>query len=151
MAIILLVHGPNLNLLGTRDASLYGGKTLADIEKLVADAAAKGGHTVRSFQSNHEGALIDFLQKESAPSSTSSGQAAAGVIINPGALTHYSYALFDALVDTHLPAVEVHLSDVNAREPWRKLSVTAPACIAQIAGKKEQGYLEALALLVSKL
>lgn len=141
--VILLVHGPNLNLLGAREKVHYGGKTLADIETLVSEEAEKEDFKIKAFQSNHEGALIDFLQKEIAE--------AAGVIINPGALTHYGYALHDALVDTKLPCVEVHLSDVNAREAWRSVSVTAPACIAQISGKKEQGYLEALSLLISKL
>lgn len=139
MATILLIHGPNLNLLGARDSAQYGSKTLKDIEVLVQDAAQKAGHTVVAFQSNHEGALVDFLQKESPK--------AAGIIINPGALTHYSYALHDALRDTKLPAVEVHLSDINAREEWRKVSVTSSACIAQISGKKEAGYIEALEVL----
>ncbi|MDO8561343.1 MAG: type II 3-dehydroquinate dehydratase [bacterium] len=139
MATLLLIHGPNLNRLGKRDASNYGAKTLADIEAEVADEAKKIGYTVKSFQSNHEGALIDFLQSESAN--------AAGIIINPGALTHYSYALYDALVDTGLPSVEVHLSDISSREAWRKISVTLPACIAQVSGKKEAGYIEALGIL----
>lgn len=143
MATILLVHGPNLNMLGKREESQYGSKTLADIEQLVTSEAAKNNYTVKTFQSNHEGALIDFLQQES-PGAT-------GVIINPGALTHYSYALHDALVDTRLPAVEVHLSDVNAREAWRKISVTAPACIGSISGKKEAGYIEALQLLLTNI
>ncbi len=143
MATLLLIHGPNLNRLGKRDAAQYGTKTLADIEALVASEAKKLGHTVKAFQSNHEGALIDFLQAESGN--------AAGIIANLGAFTHYSYALHDALVDTGLPAVEVHLSDVNAREAWRKVSVTAPACIGQIAGKKEAGYSEALVLLQTRL
>lgn len=143
MATILLIHGPNLNMLGARDDAVYGSKRLADIELLVKEEAAKLGHDIAAFQSNHEGALIDFLQKE-APR-------AAGIIINPGALTHYSYALHDALLDARLPAIEVHLSDINAREPWRKNSVTAPACLAQISGKKEDGYIEALQLLNSHL
>ena len=143
MSAILLIHGPNLNMLGERDKEHYGSLTLSDIETLVSSEAKKVGFEVRSFQSNHEGALVDFLQKES-PN-------AAGIIINPGALTHYSYALHDALVDTGLPAVEVHLSDINAREEWRRHSVTAPACIGVISGKKEKGYVEALALLISNL
>ena len=143
MRTLLLVHGSNLNLLGARDAVQYGTTTLAGIEKLVAVEAKKAGFDVKPFQSNHEGALIDWLQKES-PN-------AAGIIINPGALTHYSYALHDALLDAGLPAVEVHLSDVNSREEWRRRSVTAPACIGVISGKKERGYLEAVALLQSHL
>ncbi|MEK7132602.1 MAG: type II 3-dehydroquinate dehydratase [Patescibacteria group bacterium] len=139
MATLLLIHGPNLNRLGKRDASNYGSKTLAEIEELVTSEADKLGHSVETFQSNHEGALIDFLQSES--------KNASGIILNGGALTHYSYALHDALVDTGLPCVEVHLSDINSREEWRKISVTAPACIAQISGKKEAGYLEALEIL----
>ena len=130
-------------MLGERDKEHYGSLTLSDIETLVSSEAKKVGFEVGSFQSNHEGALIDFLQKES-PNAT-------GVIINPGALTHYSYALHDALVDTGIPAVEVHLSDINAREEWRRHSVTAPACIGVISGKKEKGYVEALALLISNL
>src|SRR3989338_80226 len=143
MATILLIHGPNLNRLGARDALNYGSKTLADIEALVSDEAEKFGHNVKSFQSNHEGALIDYLQNESGN--------ADGIIINPGALTHYSYSLLDAITDTGLPCVEVHLSDINSREEWRKISVTAPACIAQISGKKEAGYVEALMLLNERL
>src|SRR3990167_9428187 len=107
MATILLIHGPNLNRLGKRDAAQYGTKTLADIEALVAAEAQRIGHTVKAFQSNHEGALIDFLQAEATD--------AAGIIANLGAFTHYSYALHDALVDTDLPCVEVHLSDINSR------------------------------------
>ena len=133
MSAILLIHGPNLNMLGERDKEHYGSLTLSDIETPVSSEAKKVGFDVRSFQSNHEGALIDFLQKES-PN-------AAGVIINPGALTHYSYALHDGLVDADILAVEVHLSDINAREEWRRHSVTAPACIGVISGKKEKGYV----------
>ncbi len=143
METLLLIHGPNLNLLGTRDQKHYGSLTLPDLERLVADEAKKGGFAVRTFQSNHEGALVDWIQKESA--------LAVGIIINPGALAHYSYALHDALLDAALPAVEVHLSDIEGREEWRKRSVTAPACIGVISGKKEKGYLEALNLLLSKL
>ncbi|KKW47956.1 3-dehydroquinate dehydratase [Candidatus Kaiserbacteria bacterium RIFCSPHIGHO2_02_FULL_59_21] len=143
MATMLLIHGPNLNLLGKRDAAHYGTATLADIEALVATEAKKAGLDVKAFQSNHEGALIDFIQKESA--------SASGIIINPGALTHGSYALHDALVDTKLPAVEVHLSDVSSREEWRKVSVTAPACVGVISGKKEAGYIEAVQKLARQL
>jgi len=143
MKTILLIHGPNLNRLGARDASHYGSLTLSDIEGLVEKDAKALGLNVKAFQSNHEGHLIDFLQKES--------DNAAGIIINPGALTHYSYALHDALLDTRLPCVEVHLSDIKSREAWRQNSVTAPACIAQISGKKEKGYIEALKLLHTQL
>lgn len=135
MKKIILIHGPNLNLLGKRNAKHYGDFTLATLENIVKREARKIGMSVVSFQSNHEGALIDFLQKH---------READGTIINPGALTHYSYALHDALIDTNLPAVEVHLSNVFKREKWRSISVTAPACRKVISGKKIKGYLEAL-------
>lgn len=140
---ILLIHGPNLNRLGMRDASHYGSLTLDEIERVTKDAARAHGHTLKTFQSNHEGALIDFIQKESGK--------AVGIIINPGAFTHYSYALHDALADAGVPCVEVHLSDIKSREKWRRISVTAPACIAQISGKKEAGYREAVDVLHAHL
>lgn len=143
MKKILLIHGPNLNLLGKRDRKHYGDLTLSDIEKLIELECGKIGVQLETFQSNHEGELIDWLQKEAGLVN--------GVIINPGALAHFSYALHDALVDTGLPCVEVHLSDIENREDWRKISVTAPACIAKISGKKELGYLEALNVLVGKM
>ena len=136
---ILLIHGPNLNYLGKRNSSYYGNLTLNQLEKYTEQKAAELGFSVSSFQSNHEGDLIDFLQKES--------ENCSGIIINPGALTHYSYALYDALVDTNLPIIEVHLSDIEQREPWRKISVTAPAALKIIKGKKEQGYQEAIRIL----
>lgn len=95
------------------------------------------------FQSNHEGALIDFIQEHS--------EEAQGILINPGALTHSSYALHDALLDSGLPCVEVHLSDIHGREPWRAISVTAPACLKQFYGKQAESYNEALDFLISKL
>ncbi|MBT3539286.1 type II 3-dehydroquinate dehydratase [Candidatus Parcubacteria bacterium] len=143
MKSILLIHGPNLNMLGKRDKNHYGDLTLESLETLVTDEASKHDIEVDSFQSNHEGILIDFLQEKS--------EHAQGIIINPGALTHYSYALHDALADTGIPCVEVHLSNVENREEWRKVSVTAPACIAKISGKKENGYIEALELLIQKI
>lgn len=143
MKKILLVHGPNLNLLGKRDKNQYGVLTLLDLENLVKENAIKNDIEVLCFQSNHEGELIDWIQINSV--------GAVGIIINPGALTHYSYALHDCLVDTGLPCIEVHLSDVVNREEWRKISVTAPACIAKILGKKERGYIEALELLLKKI
>ncbi len=139
MKKILLIHGPNLNLLGVRDTKHYGDLTLEKLESLVKEKADEVGIEVICYQSNHEGSLVDFIQEKSLNVN--------GIIINPGALTHYSYSLYDCLVDTNLPCVEVHLSDVENREDFRKISVTAPACIAKISGKKEQGYLEALELL----
>jgi 3-dehydroquinate dehydratase II len=143
MKKIALVHGPNLNLLGKRDKNYYGDLTLEVLEVSVKEEALKRDMEVECFQSNHEGGLIDFLQKKTG--------GVDGIIINPGALTHYSYALHDALVDTGLACVEVHLSDVENREEWRKISVTAPACIAKISGKQEQGYIEAIDILHEKL
>ncbi len=130
-------------MLGSRAHEYYGTLTLRDIETLVAEEGKKLGFVTEAFQSNHEGALIDFLQKER--------EAAAGIIINPGAFTHYSYALHDAIVDTRLPCVEVHLSNIKEREEWRQKSVTAAACIAQVSGKKEKGYVEALEILAKHL
>ena len=130
-------------MLGARAHEHYGTLTLRDIEALVSEEGKKHGFEVLPFQSNHEGALIDFLQKERGHG--------VGIIINPGAFTHYSYALHDALVDTKLPCVEVHLSNIKEREEWRRNSVTASACIAQVSGKKEKGYVEALGILVEHL
>ena len=140
---LLLIHGVNLNALGKRDLSHYGHLTLKDIEDFTRNEAKKHGLNVICYQSNHEGDLVDKLQSEAAH--------CVGVIINPGAFTHYSYGLHDALVDTKLPTIEVHLSDLSQREAWRQQSVIAPACIKVIAGKKELGYREAVITLVEYL
>ena len=140
---ILLIHGPNLNMLGKRKQEFYGNKTLPEIESLVAKRAIDLGASVKSYQSNHEGALIDFLQLE-AP-------LADGVIINPGALTHYGLSLRDALDDTGLPIIEVHLSDIHSREEWRRKSVIEELAATQISGLGWQGYIEAIEFLVDKL
>ncbi len=142
MKTILLIHGPNLNMLGKRDPKHYGSSTLNRLVTLVSRETKKKGMNVKAFQSNHEGALIDYIQKNSSK--------AVGVIINAGALTHYSYALHDAILDSRLPAIEVHLSDIKMRETWRRHSVIAPACKKTISGKKERGYVEAVEML-SKL
>lgn len=143
MKKILLIHGPNLNMLGKRNHEHYGKLTLADIEQLTTEEAAKFQWAVTTYQSNSEGQLIDTLQQQSAE--------CAGIIINPGAYTHYSYALYDALLDTGRPIVEVHLSDIQQREAFRQQSVTAPACIQVIWGKKEEGYREAVHILLEYL
>ncbi len=140
MKKILLLHGANLNLLGKRDPKHYGNVTLKSIEKITALEAKKDAYKIIAYQSNHEGALIDKLQLETPH--------CAGIIINPGAFTHYSYALYDALLDTKLPIIEVHLSELKQRETWRRKSVTAPASIKMICGKKEKGYKEAVKILV---
>ena len=136
MKTILLIHGANLNMLGKRDTKHYGSLTLKELEKQVTVVAKKHGFTVKAFQSNYEGGIIDFLQMNSPK--------AVGILINPGAYTHYSYAIHDALLDTKLPAIEVHLSKVTEREDWRAKSVIAPACVGVYAGKKVESYLEAL-------
>lgn len=140
---ILVINGPNLNLLGKRRNIYYGSLTLGQINKKIKRHADKLNVKVLFFQSNHEGKLIDYLQQQSI--------IASGIIINPGALTHYSYALYDALYDTNLPIVEVHLSNIKSREPWRRLSVIEPATVKQIIGKKDKGYIEALDYLVKNL
>lgn len=140
---ILVINGPNLNMLGQRDPNHYGSETLAQINKRIENKAQELQVAISFFQSNHEGALIDFIQKES--------PVADGVIINAGALTHYSYALHDALANTKLPIVEVHLSDISKRESWRQTSVIASIVTKTIMGKKGDGYIEALEFIVNQL
>ena len=130
-------------MLGKRDRAIYGDQTLAELESMVAKRAEELGAEILAFQSNSEGALIDFIQAETPE--------AAGVIINPGALTHYGLSLRDALEDSALPVIEVHLSDIQAREEWRQKSVIAPIARKQISGKGGQGYIDALEILVSVL
>ncbi len=137
---ILVINGPNLNMLGKRDPEHYGKDTLQSIEKLLTAKAKELDVELVFFQSNHEGALIDFIQKES--------ENADGILINPGALTHYGYSLHDALADSRLPVVEVHLSNIHAREDWRKVSVIADVAIKQIAGLKAKSYTLGLQALV---
>lgn len=136
----LLMNGPNLNMLGVREPEVYGRETLASIEAEVVAHGAERGVEVECFQSNHEGALIDKLHE--------AHTAYDGVVYNPGAHTHYSYALRDAVGSISTPVVEVHLSDINAREPFRAISVIEPVCIAQIKGRGKQGYKDAIDLLI---
>lgn len=142
MNSVLVLHGPNLNLLGTREPSVYGTTTLSELDVMISGWASQLGVAVASFQSNHEGALIDRIHQ-------AAGEAD-GLIINAGALTHYSYALYDALVAVGLPTVEVHLSNIYAREAWRHESVIQPACIAQITGEGVEGYRRALEILTER-
>ena len=140
---ILVINGPNLNLLGSRESSLYGVKTLEDIQELIREKGDELGMEVAFFQSNSEGALIDYLQAEASQAS--------GIIINPGALTHYGLSLHDALLDSRLPVVEVHLSNIHARERWRRRSVVAPVAVGHITGLGWQGYLFALEFLAAHI
>jgi 3-dehydroquinate dehydratase-2 len=139
---ILLVSGPNLNTLGQRNPELYGTQTLADIEGLVQKRAEEWSAEVRPYQSNHEGAIIDFLQQE---------KTAEGLIINPGALAHYGLALRDALEDFPGMVVEVHLTNIFARDAFRHDSVTAPIVAGVVSGLGWRGYLAALDALVGLL
>ena len=141
MKNILLLNGPNLNLLGVREPDVYGTVTLADIEREVAAYASERGVRVDCFQSNHEGALVDKLHEARGVYD--------GIVYNPGAHTHYSYALRDAVSSIDVPTVEVHLSDISAREEFRRTSVIAPVCVAQIKGKGKEGYKEAVDVLLS--
>jgi len=138
---ILVLYGPNLNRLGKRDPSQYGTRTLSDIDAGLEKRAAELKVKVASYQSNSEGAIIDYIQKEF--------ESADGIIINPGALTHYGLSLRDALQDTGLPVIEVHLSNIHAREKWRSKSVIAPISRGQIVGLGWRGFVGALELLVS--
>lgn len=141
--LLLLAHGPNLNLLGERRPDVYGRDGLPAIEAGVAAAANARGATVLGFQSNHEGALVDFLHEHR--------QRAAGVILNAGALTHTSVALRDAIEAIAPPVVEVHLSNVHAREPFRRRSLIAAVCVGQVAGLGRAGYAVAANLLLDRL
>ena len=138
---ILIINGPNLNNLGKRDADHYGSITLADIEERVAARAEELGVQVAFYQSNHEGAIVDWIQAESGN--------AAGIIINAGALTQVGYSILDALLDSKLPVVEVHISNIHAREEFRRHSVIAPYAVGQIAGLGWLGYIYALDSLVA--
>jgi 3-dehydroquinate dehydratase II len=133
---IVVLHGPNLNMLGRREPEIYGRTTLAEIDTALQERALADGARLICFQSNHEGALIDCLQVE--------GWDADGVIINPGALTHYGLSLRDALAMLKCPIIEVHLSNVYKREAFRHTSVVAPVATGQIAGLGWRGYLLAL-------
>ncbi len=133
---VLVLHGPSLNLLGEREPEVYGKTTLAELNEQLESEAKALGLTLRILQSNHEGVLIDKIQDER--------KWMKALVINPGALTHYSYALRDAIASVSVPAYEVHLSDISKREEFRRISVIKDVCVAQISGKGVGSYMEAL-------
>ena len=134
---ILVIHGPNLNFLGIREKNIYGNQDYDYLLNLIGEKGKACGITMEVFQSNHEGAIIDRIQD-------AYDDGTDGIVINPGAYTHYSYAIRDALASIQLPKVEIHISDITKREEFRKISVTAPACDKQIYGHGLEGYLEAI-------
>lgn len=137
---IMLLNGPNLNFTGTREPEIYGNTSYESMMEAVALEAKRRGHALTILQSNWEGQLIDWIQQAYIEKYD-------GILINPGAYTHYSYALHDAIQSVRIPTVEVHLSNVHARDEFRRRSVTAPACLGQIAGFGMNGYLLAMSAL----
>lgn len=140
---ILILHGPNLNMLGIRDEKHYGLQTLDEINDQLAAIAKESNIEVAFFQSNHEGALIDYLQENAG--------SANGILINPGALTHYGYSLRDALSDTKLPIIEVHLSNIENREEFRKMDVLLDIVTEKVTGLKEKSYTLGLKKLIKHI
>ena len=141
---ILVINGPNLNFLGIRDKKIYGTQDYDYLVNMLHDKARELGIDIETWQSNHEGAIIDKLQE--AYFEHEKGELD-GIVINPGAYTHYSYAIRDALASVDIPKVEVHISDITRREEFRKISVTAPVCNKQIYGQGLDGYLQAIDFL----
>ena len=140
---IEVMHGVNLDQLGRRDPAHYGALSYEQLERQIAEVAAELGLETRFFQTNHEGAFVEHLHRVEG--------LADGLVLNPGAWTHYSYAIRDALELTGLPAVEVHLSDVDAREEWRRTSVIRELCVGRVSGKGPDGYRDALEQLRTRL
>ena len=138
---ILIINGPNLNFLGIREKNIYGTENYDYLLNMIAEKGKETGCTIEVFQSNHEGAIIDRIQDAYFDGTE-------GIVINPGAYTHYSYAIHDALASVTIPKVEIHMSDITKREEFRKISVTAPACNKQIYGHGLNGYLEAVDYLL---
>ncbi len=137
---ILVINGPNMNMLGVREPQIYGRETLAELEGAIRAHCEALGARAEFFQSNHEGAIVDRIQRAYGD--------ADGIVINPAAYTHTSLAIADALRAAGVPAVEVHISDISSREPFRRFSYTKAACVAQIAGRGTKGYLDAVDLLL---
>ncbi len=134
---ILVINGPNLNFLGIREKSVYGTQDYDYLLQMIAKKGEETGSVIEVFQSNHEGAIIDRIQDAYFDGTE-------GMVINPGAFTHYSYAIRDALASITVPKVEIHISDITQREEFRKISVTAPVCDRQIYGEGLDGYLQAI-------
>jgi len=139
---IMIINGPNLNMLGVREKNIYGTRNYEDVCNYVKEEGKKRNHEILMLQSNSEGEIIDFIQKAYFENYE-------GIIINPGAYTHYSYAIHDALKGFDIKAIEVHLSNIHTREEFRRKSVTAPACVGQIAGFGEYGYIMAMDALAN--
>lgn len=140
---ILVINGPNLNFLGIREKDLYGNQDYDYLLNLIATKAKETNNEIEVFQSNHEGAIIDRIQDAYFDGTE-------GIVINPGAYTHYSYAIYDALKSVSMPKVEIHITDINTRDEFRKISVTAPACEKQIVGQGLNGYLMGIDYLLQK-
>ena len=137
---ILVINGPNLNLLGTREPEIYGPETLGELMMWLETSQQGSNHSFKFFQSNHEGEIIDTIHDER--------HWAAGILINPAAFTHYSYAIRDAISAVEIPAIEVHLSDIQNREKFRQNSVISPVCVDQVFGMGKDSYLEGIKLLL---
>lgn len=140
---IAVINGPNINMLGVREPNIYGVNSYEDLKKYIENYAAENGIETTVLQSNSEGEIIDYIQR-----------AAAGfdaIVINPGAYTHYSYAIYDALLAAQLPTVEVHISNIHKRDEFRHKSITAPACVGQICGLGFRGYTLAMEYLIGEL
>jgi 3-dehydroquinate dehydratase-2 len=140
---ILVLHGPNLNRLGRREPEIYGRTTLAELDEQIRALGVSLGVETRHLQSNHEGVLIDAIH--------AADDDCDGLVFNPGAFTHYSYAIRDAIASIRRPCVEVHLSDIHQREPWRRISVISEVCVDQIVGRGPASYLDGLRLIVERL
>lgn len=137
---ILIINGPNLNLIGKREPEIYGSETYSELLHFIDQLSKEWGFTYKIVQTNHEGAIIDFLHE-----AINQYQ---GIVINPGAYTHYSYAIYDAIKAINIPTVEIHLSDISRREPFRATSVIAPACVAQFYGEHFKSYYRAIQYLL---
>tara|TARA_B100000315_G_C14030005_1_gene342780 strand:+ start:27 stop:464 length:438 start_codon:yes stop_codon:yes gene_type:complete len=140
---ILVINGPNLNLLGTREPEIYGTDTLEELMMWLETNPISSDHSFKFYQSNHEGEIIDAIQDER--------HWANGLLINPGAFTHYSYAIRDTITSVGIPSVEVHLSDIHNREEFRQKSVISPVCIEQVMGFGKDSYIKGLELLLNNL